>query len=75
MRGESELQQVRENLPSLLIIDDADDIVELISELFVNEYSCIKALDSQYKSTIKPVSNIDVCGFSFNNCTKIDDSK
>jgi len=47
MRGESELQQVRENLPSLLIIDDADDIVELISELFVNEYSCIKALDGQ----------------------------
>lgn len=47
MRRETSFQQVGSDLPSLLIIDDSDEVVEFISELFSDEYSCIKAADGQ----------------------------
>jgi len=47
MRGELDFQQVSSELPCLLIIDDSNEVVEFISELFSEEYSCIKAADGQ----------------------------
>lgn len=47
MRGDSEYQQISSTLPSLLIIDDSDEVVELISALFAKDYLCLKAVDGQ----------------------------
>lgn len=45
MRGVMRLQSVRRKLPKLLIIDDSEDIVEFLSDLFEDEYQCITAAD------------------------------
>ena len=63
MRMETELQQVGGELPSLLIIDDSDAVVEFISELFSDEYSCVKAVDGQEGITMAEelLPNIILC--------------
>jgi len=45
MRGDSELQNICEELPTLLVIDDSEEIVHFISELFSEEYICLTAAD------------------------------
>ncbi len=60
---ETSFQQIGSNLPSLLIINDSDDIVEIISELFSDEYNCIKAADGQEGVAIAEeiIPNIILC--------------
>ena len=45
MRGDSQIQQINKDLPTLLIIDDTAEVVEFISEVFSQDYICIKAAD------------------------------
>jgi len=45
MRGDSQIQQTNKDLPTLLIIDDTAEVVEFISEVFSQDYICIKAAD------------------------------
>ncbi len=47
MRRESERQQICEDLPTLLVIDDSEEIVLFICELFSDEYHCLKAADGE----------------------------
>jgi len=49
MRGDSELQNICKELPTelptLLIIDDSEEVVHFISELFSEDYVCLTAAD------------------------------
>jgi len=47
LRSEQKFQGIPNKLPRLLIIDDSEQVVEFISELFVKEYVCFKASDGQ----------------------------
>ena len=47
MRGIVDFQHIKAELPTLLIIDDSDEIVVFISELFSEDYICVKAVDGQ----------------------------
>ena len=45
--GDPEFQKTAINLPKLLIIDDSEQIVGFLSDLFADEYQCTKAADGQ----------------------------
>ena len=47
MRRAVDFQHISAELPTLLIIDDSNEIVAFISELFSDDYICVKAVDGQ----------------------------
>jgi len=63
MRGEATAQQGCELLPKLLIIDDSEEIILFISELFSEEYNCLKAFDGQegIDMAMKSLPDIILC--------------
>ncbi|PCJ49220.1 MAG: hypothetical protein COA74_06555 [Gammaproteobacteria bacterium] len=57
MFGESIIKNKDPELPHLLIIDDSDDVVQFITDLFSDEYICTKAVDGE--DGIKKAEEID----------------
>ncbi|MFT5520637.1 MAG: YesN/AraC family two-component response regulator [Enterobacterales bacterium] len=47
MYGGSAIKTTASTLPQLLIIDDSNDVVQFITDLFSGEYDCIKAVDGE----------------------------
>jgi YesN/AraC family two-component response regulator len=63
MNWNSNLPKLPKNNPSLLIIDDSADVVEMLSDLFEDDYICMRAMDGQdgINKTIELIPDIVLC--------------
>ena len=74
MYWEAQHKPVANDKPSLLIIDDAQDIVEFISELFSDEYICLTASDGQegIDKAVEIVPDVILCDVSMPTISGLD---